>query len=440
MIARIVTGVLAVAVVVCALVLAPDVPVAEPASPQPMPFDVTPARQDVGCPGPLALPSGTVESGDPGLSGASTEVTRSVYTSGSRDEAGAGVTSDAAVAAQIERVGGGDLSSLAAMTCSPPRTDQWLVGGATSVGASARLVLTNPSRAAVEATVVAYSSLGKVDSTRVVPLAPHDQAVVFLEGIAIEVSSLAVHVTATGTGVVAAIQDSRLDGFQPAGTDWVVAGAEPTTSLVVPGVGTAGDPNATVMLRLMSPEGATAHLGLITPDGAAVWEGVAALRLDAGVVVDVSVPAVDVGTAVIEADGPIVAGAELTVTRPATTGIQGDIASDVAWVPGQAATDQTRSIVAVGYDETLTMYAAAAGTFTLTDGSGATVARVELSAGQTASIGLDEPAGTELTATGPFAWTAVVRDGAFLTSVSPTRTTFDQVTIAVTQRRYVPVP
>lgn len=440
MIARLATGVLALAAVVGALALTPALPTHTPASATASSFSVTPARQDVGCAGDLVVPSGVVDSGDPDLSGASTGVTTSLYTSGSRDPAGAGVTSDAVVAAQVERVGGGDLSSLAALTCVAPRTDQWLVGGATSVGASARLVLTNPSRAAVEATVVAYTSLGEVDSSRVVPLAPHDQAVVLLEGIAVEASSLVVHVSATGTGVVAALQDSRLDGFQPAGTDWVVRGAAPASQLDVPGVGTAGDPNATVTLRLMAPDGATAQLRLMTPDGAAVWEGVASLTLDPGVVIDVDVPAVDAGTALITADAPVVAGGLVTVTRAATTGIQGDVASEIAWLPAQTPTDATRSLVTVGYGETLTVHAQVAGTFTLTDSAGATVATVGLRADQTASIPVAVPAGTELTATGPFAWTVVVRDGAYVTSLSPTRTTLDDVKLTVVQRRYIPVP
>jgi len=440
MIARALSGALVAAAVVAALAFTPWLPLDEPEPLAAASLSVTPARQDLGCAGPLVLPSGAVDSGDSELSGASTGVKRSVYTAGSHDAAGAGVTSDAAVAAQVERVGGGDLSSLAALTCTAPRTDQWLVGAATSVGASARLVLTNPSRSSVEATVVAYTSLGQLDSSRVVPLAPHDQAVVLLEGVAVEASALVVHVSANGTGVVAALQDSRLDGFQPAGTDWVVSGADPAPSLIVPGVGTAGDENATVSLRLMSPSGAIAHLRLMTPEGAAVWEGVAALTLDPGVVVDVDVPAVDAGTALVEADGAVVAGALLTTTRAATTGVAGDVASEIAWVPAQDPTDETRALVTVGYSETLTVSAATAGTFALSDATGASVASVDLGSGETASIRLNVPPGTQLMATGPFAWAVVVRNGGYVTSVSPTRTTLDDLTIAVAQRRYVPVP
>jgi thymidine phosphorylase len=97
-------------------------------------------------------------------------------------------------------------------------------------------------------------------------------------------------------------------------------------------------------------------------------------------------------------------------------------------------------VVTVGYDETVTVDATAPGTFTLTDATGATVVSVALGSGETASIPIDVPAGTELTATGPFAWNVVVRDGEYVTSLSPTRTTLDKLTIAVAQRRYVPVP
>jgi hypothetical protein len=399
---------------------------------------VTPARQDVACPGPLVTPAGGTGT-DPELGGAATGVTRASFLGGNLRDVGDGKASDAVVGAQVERVKGGDITGLAALTCTAPTTDQWIVAGATTVGASARLLLTNPSQSSVEATVVAFGELGELDS-RKVAIGPDSQQEVLLEGVVVDVASLAVHVTATGTGVVAALQDSRLEGFQPAGTDWGTASAV-GTSLAIPGVGTGGSPNQAATVRLVAPDGATVRLALSTPDGDAVWEGVASLALDPGVVVELPVPAVDVGTITISADAPVVASALVTRTRAATAGVEGDTAQELRWIPAQLAADANeRATVAVGYDETVVAFATNAGAFTLTDADGATVATATVTAGGTAVVPLDVPPGTVLTASGGFAWTVLVGNGDYLTALTPTRTTIDDLDIEVQQVRYAPVP
>jgi hypothetical protein len=300
-------------------------------------------------------------------------------------------------------------------------------------------VLTNPSGAAVEATVTAYGELGELDS-RTVAVGPGAQQEVLLEGLVVDVAALAVHVTSTGAGVVAALQDSRLNGFQPYGTDWTTASAL-GDDLAIPGVGTAGSTNETATVRLVAPDGAQARLSLSTPDGAAVWEGVAALSLDAGVVVEVAIPAVDVGTVTITADRPIAAGVVVTRTRAATSGVEGDTAQELRWVPAQPVGDENeRAAVAVGYAEQVVVYAPHAGTFTIADASGTTIATADLAEGATAALPVSVAPGTQLTASGDFAWAVVATDGDFLTSYGPTRTTVDPVEIEVAQRPYVPLP
>ena len=79
---------------------------------------------------------------------------------------------DAIVGAQVERIADGDIAGWAALTCSAPAAEQWLVGGSTALGSSARLVLTNPSTAPSEVTVTLYGPLGRVEDTFVVPVVP----------------------------------------------------------------------------------------------------------------------------------------------------------------------------------------------------------------------------------------------------------------------------
>jgi len=438
MIGRIITGVLVFAAVIAAVVtggrlIAQDAPASQSTT-----VSVAPARQDVACPGPLVTPAKGASS-DAELGGAATGISRDTFLTGNVRTMGSGQASDAIVGSAVEHVTGGDITGLAAVTCATPRTDQWIVAGATTVGASARLVLSNPAAVAVEATVTAYGEIGELD-TRQVAIEPDAQQMVLLEGLTIDVAALSVHITATGTGVVAALQDSRLTGFQPSGTDWATASAQ-GTQLAIPGVGTAGSATQTATVRLLAPEGATASMTLSTPTGETDWEGVAALKLEPGVAVEVAIPAVDVGTVTITSDANVVAGAVVTRTRAATAGVAGDIAKEFRWIPAQlAADDNERSAVAVGYNEQVVVYAQQPGTFALTDSDGNALGSAQLAAGATATIPVNVPPGTVLTASGPFAWSVLVSDGDFLAAMAPVRTTIDNVDIVVEQRRYVPSP
>jgi len=438
MIAKALTGFLVLVAVIGALVVGDKVASDPPQVTSATTVAVTPARQDVACPGPLVTPAGATGT-DPELGGAATEVTRAAYLTGDVRAVGNGQAANAIVGAAVERVGGGDTAGLASVTCAGPLTDQWIVGGSTAIGASARLVLTNASGSAVEVTITAYGELGELES-RQVAVGPNAQQEVLLEGVVVDVATLAVHVTATGAGIVAALQDSRLNGFQPWGTDWATASAL-ATELALPGVGTGGAATEAATVRLVAPEGATAHLALSTPEGAAVWEGVSSLDLEPGVVVEVAVPAISEGTITIRADGPVAAAAIVTKARAATAGVEGDLARDLRWIPGQlAADDNERSAVTVGYSGRVVAYAQRTGTLTLTDPNGATVARAELSAGTSASLPIDVEPGTVLTGSGPYAWVLVTEDGDLISSFAPVRTTIDPQDIVVEQRRYVPEP
>lgn len=436
MIGKIVSGSLVFASVIAAVAVGSQLDTAEPTTASGSVISVTPARQDVACPGPLVTPAGGTGS-DPELGGAATQVTRKTFLAGAVREVGEGSASDAVVGSAVERVGGGDISGLAALTCGVPDIDQWLIGGATSVGASARLVLANPSQASVEATVTIYGELGELE-TRVVPIGPDGQAELLLEGVVVDVALLAVHVTATGTGVVAALQDSRLEGFQPAGTEWVVPGAV-AQELAIPGVGTQGVSGQTATVRLMAPSGATARLALSTPGGELLWEGVNQLELEAGVVVEVPVPTIDNATATISATQPVMAAAYMTRSRPATVGVAGDTAREARWIAAQAVGDDSESaVVTVGYDAFVAVYAPRRGTFTLTDEDGTEVASVQLTAGSSALVPIKASAGTQLTASGDYVWALLVENNAFISAMTPLRTTVEDLDVSVEQRRYVP--
>ncbi|WP_062298626.1 DUF5719 family protein [Demequina maris] len=426
----------AATVAVLAVVAAGRIAPQEPVAAAPYDGEVTPAAQPVACPGPVEIPVGDIDSGDPDLGSGSDERTYQELGDGT-EPVGAGFLAAGDAAASVERIGSGDVAGLSAATCVAPVRDQWLVGGSTALGSSARLVLTNPSDASTEATVTLYGGLGELEERAVVSIAPGGQQDLLLESVVAEVPALAVRVVATGAGVVAHLQDSRLDGFQPAGTDWVGRGAAPAARLVVPGVGAPED--STTTLRLMAPDGATVNLTLAGDDGLVEWGGVSGLVLEPGVVTEVEVPTIASGAVEIRADAPVVAAAMRSVPRPVVDGPADAVERDLTWLPAQDVSDRTaRSAMVTDHVVAVTVHATVAGEFTLTDASGAVVASQQMAARSTATIPLDAAAGTLLTGTARFTWSLALEDEpGFVSTLVPRRTDVESTPVTVGLRPYL---
>ena len=214
----------------------------------------------------------------------------------------------------------GDLRGLTAASCARPSADVWLVGGSTELESTADLVVVNPGATAADVTVEAWGPSGAVDLANGASflVAPGEQRVLALPGVAAEQRRIAVRVSAAGGQVSAYLQDSLLDGFTPRGTDLVTAGAGPATTQVVPGVSvvaTEVDAPDAGALRLLAPggEGATASVRLLGPDGDVALPGAEAVELAPGEVTDLSLGGLATGayTAVVESTAPVVAGAVL---------------------------------------------------------------------------------------------------------------------------------
>ncbi|MFS0706306.1 DUF5719 family protein [Cellulomonas sp. 179-A 9B4 NHS] len=235
-------------------------------------------------------------------------------------------TAPVLAAATTSLVGAGDLRGLSAASCAQPGVDDWLVGGATTVGATATLVLTNPGLTTAEVSLAVWGPNGPVEPTtdRHV-VAPGATEVVDLGGAAAEQRGVVVHVTTTGGQVAAHVQDSAVEGFTPAGTDLVVPGRGPAQRQLVPGVVVEESQVGAEVgpaVRLLAPgeEGTTARVTLLGRDGPVDLPGVDEVELAAGTVVDVPLAGLPAGawTVVVDADEPVVAAA--VVTRTGTAG------------------------------------------------------------------------------------------------------------------------
>ena len=308
----------------------------------------------------------------------------------------------------------GDLRGLAAASCQVPAADQWLVGGSTEIGNTTQLVVTNPGATAAQVSVELYGPSGAVDLAGAAGflVAPGAEKVLLLAGVAAEQSRIAVHVSAAGGLITAHVQDNRLDGFTPAGTDLVSAGTLPATRQVVGGLvvpeSTIDAPDV-AQLRLLVPgdSGATATISLLGADGPVALPGAESVHLAAGEVTDVSLGGLPAGayTAVVDAPVPVVAAA--MITRTGLPGQLDDLPTlERAWgassVPGiggvvavPARVGGTVLLTAVGPDDDGAGGGVATGTLrTLgTDGAILEERDVRVSAGTTTAIPLTTLAG-----------------------------------------------
>jgi hypothetical protein len=438
----------ALTALVVLVVVAGTVALLDP-TPEPMPqrtaatFEVLAADLPAACPGWLQLPVGEEDSGDGTLAPGSTDVHRDINVSGVDGPVpvGSAFSTASDLATSIERVGGGDLSGLAAATCVEPRVDTWLVGGATQVGQSSRLVLVNPT--SVESDVVAtlFGPNGAIDQQVIRSLGAESSESILLEGVASGLATLVVHVEASGAGVVAMMQDSRLNGFLPAGSEWVTPSPTPSTNLVIPGVGPSdpGGDDGVATVRLMAPDGAIVNLRLANASGSDTWPGSRAIQLDPGVVADFDIPETGIASVIVEADQPVVAAAYSRRSWTPEEGLEGERAFDTVWVSAQGPDTGPALVVVPPYSVSLVAYAQDLTTLTVLDEStGMPFGVYVIGEGTTMEIPLEVPAGTVLGVNGKVSWVLRVTDGDFVTSIHPVSIEDFPASFSVRPGSYVP--
>lgn len=212
--------------------------------------------------------------------------------------------------------GGEQATGLAAMPCTAPTADGWLVSGGAEDGRQEHLVLTNPGANAVSVTVDALGAKG--EEQVVVP--PQDRKVVLLDAIGGTDAPQAVHVTSSNGLVVPTIVDHHLDGLTPAGVETSVPTAPPSKRQVIPAgaggdergivVGVPGGSDAVVQVRSLGEDGSRSAKVKTVPAGSAV---------------DLDLPGEPGAHGwLVESDEPVVAAAHLTTEAS-------DGTSDMAW-------------------------------------------------------------------------------------------------------------
>lgn len=157
--------------------------------------------------------------------------------------AAASATSAPPVAgAQIQTAAQDDVAGLAAAGCTEPSGDSWLAGGATTLGSTTLVLLSNPTPVQATVNLTVYAESGVIDGpgSQGIVVDPGTQRMVPLAGIAPNVQAPIVHVQATGGRIAAALQASVVQGLQPAGADLTGPTTAPAMRQVISGLIVAG--------------------------------------------------------------------------------------------------------------------------------------------------------------------------------------------------------
>lgn len=146
-------------------------------------------------------------------------------------------------ATQSQQLQSSTLWGAVASSCTEPVNDQWLLGGASTLGQTSTLTIGNASDVPATVGITVFDENGEVAGfqTAGVIVAPKSQQTVSLNGYAPDRERLAVRVTSTGAPVTAVLSVAAVDGLKPVGVATVTHQLRPETRVVIPGITNADD-------------------------------------------------------------------------------------------------------------------------------------------------------------------------------------------------------
>ena len=240
------------------------------------------------------------------------------------DAAAAGDTLFAA--AQSQNIAEGDLVGLATAACGEASADSWLVAGSTTVGRTSFVELGNPGDVPAVVDLALYGEQGAIDAPGAsnIDVPARSTRILSLAGLAPDLASPVLHVTAEVGAVTAALQQSVVRGLAPGGVELAGAVAGASTEQVIAGIRVSG--TSSIAEQVGSPETADLQsvLRMVVPgaDPASVTIRVSEERtggteteyqvgLTPGVVTEFPLQDIPDGlySVTIDSDQPVVAGA-----------------------------------------------------------------------------------------------------------------------------------
>lgn len=169
-----------------------------------------------------------------------------------KDQLGKAPQSSTIFTAQSYQVAASDgINGTIGANCQLPATESWLLGGVTTVGREALLILSNP--AATDATVdlQLFGETGLIDGAGLngISVSANRTVVLPLAGYAPEQKSLAVHVTTRGAALASWIQERTVRGTVSAGADLISPSIPAAKSLIIPGLLKRGTGDASALIE-----------------------------------------------------------------------------------------------------------------------------------------------------------------------------------------------
>lgn len=244
------------------------------------------------------------------------------------------------VGSQSQHAAQEDLSGLATAACDDASADSWLVGGATSLGQTSLVLLTNPSAVLATVDLTVYGEVGPVSAPggTGISVPAGAQKIVPLAGLAPSVTAPVVHVQTQGGRVLATMQQSVVQGIEPGGVEMVAATDAPATHQQIAGMmvrtlstlkstqSSEGYGSKLPALRVLVPgsKPAQVSVGVVGETGTAAGNTYTA-TVKPGVVTEIPLDSLTDGNYTLEitSDQPVVAAA-----RTSTASASG---KDFAW-------------------------------------------------------------------------------------------------------------
>jgi hypothetical protein len=241
-------------------------------------------------------------------------------------------------------------SGLLAAPCQKPASELWFVGGDTTVGREALLIVTNPSKVDAQIDVAAFSSGGQITADGLEGLAvPAGKTLVLpLASDLTQQATLALHIQATGGSVAAWLQQRVVRGTIAGGSDFISPAAEFGKNLMIPGLLLRGSADAaaiittrpayadqTPMLRVFAPVTGNGSAKTFTLTAqifgatSKTFGTVVRQTVTAGAVTDIPISGLSDGdyVAFVSAEQPVRAAIRLPRTNKAKSP-----ATDFAWL------------------------------------------------------------------------------------------------------------
>lgn len=260
-------------------------------------------------------------------------------------------------ASQYQTASGATLKGLAATNCQLPSNDIWLLGGDTSTGREALLILRNTSEVDATVSLEIFTEAGAIDAPGLngIAVVSGKSTVIPLSGVAPKTKSFMTHVSSKGGAISAWIQQRTVRGLSAGGVDYISPSTEFGKNLVVPGIFIRGAKVAnklmeangdyqdlTPIIRVFVPGEQQATVTIQVAGASAKTFGtVVRETVKPGTVIDLEIPGLKDGdyVAVISSDVNVHAAVRLSRITAST-------APDFTWIPAAQKFTGARKITA----------------------------------------------------------------------------------------------